>query len=84
MAASCSIPTLSSAPSVPWLSAKRIICLRVWRCGARWATVATLIGTWKLNGVEPYAYLPYAYLRDVLTYMVEGHPAAKLVEFPWN
>ena len=48
--------------------------------GARWATVMTLIETCKLNGVEPYAYL-----TDVLTRMVEGHPAAKLDELlPWN
>jgi transposase len=48
--------------------------------GARWATVSTLIETCKLNGVEPYAYL-----TDVLTRMVEGHPASKLDELlPWN
>lgn len=40
----------------------------------------TLIETCKLNGVEPYAYL-----TNVLTRMVEGHPAAKLDELlPWN
>jgi transposase len=43
--------------------------------GARWAIVSTLIETCKLNSVEPYAYL-----NDVLTRMVEGHPAAKLDE----
>jgi len=48
--------------------------------GARWATVSTLIETCKLNDVEPYAYL-----TDVLTRMVEGHPASKLDELlPWN
>jgi transposase len=48
--------------------------------GARWAIVSTLIETCKLNSVEPYAYL-----NDVLTRMVEGHPAAKLDELlPWN
>jgi transposase len=40
---------------------------------ARWAIVASLGETAKLNGVEPYAYL-----RDVLTRMVDGHPASKL------
>ena len=47
--------------------------------GARWATVCTLIETCKLNGVEPYAYL-----RDVLTRMVDGHPANRLdALLPW-
>jgi transposase len=47
--------------------------------GARWAVVSTLIETCKLNGVEPYAYL-----SDVLTRMVEGHPVNRLDELlPW-
>jgi len=48
--------------------------------GARWAVVCSLIETCKLNGVEPYAYL-----RDVLTRMVEGHPVNRLDELlPWT
>jgi transposase len=48
--------------------------------GARWATVCSLIETCKMNGVEPYAYL-----RDVLTRMVEGHPINRLDELlPWT
>ena len=48
--------------------------------GARWATVCTLIETCKLNDVEPYAYL-----HDVLTRMVDGHPINRLDELlPWN
>jgi len=47
--------------------------------GARWATVCSLIETCKMNGVEPYAYL-----RDVLTRMVEGYPVNRLDELlPW-
>jgi hypothetical protein len=47
--------------------------------GERWAIVSSLIETCKLNGVEPYAYL-----CDVLTRMVEGHPANRLDELlPW-
>lgn len=47
--------------------------------GARWATVCTLIETCKLNGVEPYAYL-----SDVLTRMVGGHPINRIDELlPW-
>jgi transposase len=45
----------------------------------RWAIVATLIETARLNGVEPYAYL-----KDVLTKMTDGHPVNRLDELlPW-
>lgn len=47
--------------------------------GVRWATVCSLVETCKLNGVEPFAYL-----RDVLQRMVDGHPASRLDELlPW-
>jgi hypothetical protein len=49
------------------------------RGGARWAVLCSLIETCKLNGVEPYAYL-----EDVLTRMVGGHPINRLGELlPW-
>ncbi|WP_280178226.1 IS66 family transposase [Mesorhizobium japonicum] len=38
-----------------------------------WAVVASLIETCKLNGVEPLAYL-----ADVLTRIVNGHPNSKI------
>ena len=48
--------------------------------GDRWAIVRSLIETCKLNDVEPYAYL-----RDVLTRMVDGHPINRLDELlPWT
>ena len=48
--------------------------------GERWAVISSLIETCKLNGVEPFAYL-----RDVLTRMVEGHTINRLDELlPWN
>ena len=48
--------------------------------GARWATVCSLIATAKLNGLEPFAYL-----KDVLERMSEGHPMNALDELlPWN
>src|SRR4030088_1977099 len=48
--------------------------------GARWATVCSLIATAKLNNVEPFAYL-----RNVLQRMPDGHPANRLDELlPWN
>ena len=48
--------------------------------GHRWAVIASLIETAKLNQVEPYAWL-----CDVLTRMVGGHPANRLDELmPWN
>jgi transposase len=41
--------------------------------------VCTLIETCKLNDVEPYAYL-----NDVLTRMVGGHPINRIDELlPW-
>ena len=47
---------------------------------SRWATVATLITTAKLNEVEPFAYL-----KDVLERMSNGHPMGQLDELlPWN
>jgi hypothetical protein len=47
--------------------------------GARRAIVCSLVETCKLNGVEPYAYL-----RDVLTRLVNGHPVNQLDELlPW-
>ncbi|MEJ5154654.1 IS66 family transposase [Gluconobacter wancherniae] len=39
----------------------------------RWAIVASLIETAKLNGIEPFGWL-----RDVLTRMIDGHPAARI------
>jgi len=48
---------------------------------SRWAaTVCSLIATAKLNNVEPFAYL-----KDVLERMTDGHPASRLDELlPWN
>ncbi len=47
--------------------------------GARWAVVSSLVETAKMNGVEPFAYL-----RDVLERMVDGHPVNRLDELlPW-
>ncbi len=46
----------------------------------RWAVVGSLVETCKLNGVEPYAWL-----RDVLSRMVDGHPQQRLDELlPWS
>lgn len=46
----------------------------------RWAIVASLIETAKLNGVEPHVWL-----RDSLTMMVDGHPASCLDDLlPWS
>ena len=47
--------------------------------GRHWAVIASLIETSKLNGVEPHAYL-----ADVITRIVEGHPQRRLDELlPW-
>jgi len=46
----------------------------------RWATIATLITTAKLNDVEPQAWL-----SDVLERMTSGHPMKQLDDLlPWN
>ena len=46
----------------------------------RWAIVASLLATAKLNDVEPYAYL-----KDVLDRMTHGHPMSRLDDLlPWN
>jgi hypothetical protein len=46
----------------------------------RWATVCSLITTAKLNDVEPFAYL-----RDVLERLSDGHPMSQLDDLlPWN
>src|SRR6267154_126784 len=45
-----------------------------------WATIASLIETCKLIGVEPYAYL-----ADVITRIVDGHPNSRLDDLlPWT
>ena len=44
-----------------------------------WATIASLIETCKLTGVEPQAYL-----ADVITRIVNGHPQNRIDELlPW-
>lgn len=44
-----------------------------------WAVIASLIETCKITGVEPYAYLV-----DVITRIVNGHPQNRLDELlPW-
>ena len=50
-----------------------------WRRG-RWAIVASLLATAKLNDVEPFAYL-----KDVLERLSNGHPMSRLDDLlPWN
>ena len=47
--------------------------------GQHWAVIASLIETCKLVGVEPQAYL-----TDVITRIVEGHPQRRLDDLlPW-
>jgi len=41
----------------------------------RWAIVASLIETAKLNGIEPFSWL-----RDVLTRMIDGYPISRIGE----
>jgi hypothetical protein len=47
---------------------------------ARWAVVASHLANAKLNDLEPFAYL-----KDVLERMSNGHPMSGLDELlPWN
>jgi len=47
---------------------------------AGWARMASLIGTCKLNDVEPYAYM-----KATLEALAAGHPKSRLDELlPWN
>lgn len=46
----------------------------------RWAVVASLLATAKLNNVEPFTYL-----KDVLERMSNGHPMSRLDDLlPWK
>jgi len=48
--------------------------------GARWATVASLVETCKLNGVDPQRYF-----TDLLTRLVNGWPNSRIDELmPWK
>jgi transposase len=47
--------------------------------GEHWAVIASLIETCKLNGAEPHAYL-----ADVITRIVNGHPNSQIDDLlPW-
>ncbi|MBZ9846385.1 transposase, partial [Mesorhizobium sp. CA14] len=47
--------------------------------GEQWATIASLVETAKLNGVDPHAYL-----ADVINRIVAGHPQNQLDHLlPW-
>jgi transposase len=50
------------------------------RGGEHWATIASLIGTCRLNDVNPHAYL-----TDALERIVAGHPQSRIDDLlPWN
>jgi transposase len=47
--------------------------------GRNWAVMASLIGTCRLNGVEPYAYLTWVFEQ-----MAKGHPRSQYEQLlPW-
>ena len=47
--------------------------------GEHWAIIASLIETCKLNGIDPQAYL-----TDILTRIVNGHPQTRIDDLlPW-
>ena len=50
------------------------------RGGEHWAVIASLIGTCRLNDVNPHAYL-----TDVLERIVAGHPQSRIDDLmPWS
>lgn len=76
-------------PSAPTLSAEFVIGadapetgrhnVEMVRDGRIAATVASLIETCRLNGVEPHAYL-----ADVITKIINGHPNIQIDDLlPW-
>ena len=50
------------------------------RGAERWAAIASLVETCKLNGIDPEAYL-----ADTVTRIVRGHPQSRLGDLlPWT
>ncbi|WP_366874595.1 transposase domain-containing protein [uncultured Roseobacter sp.] len=48
--------------------------------GRNWALMASVIGTCKLNGIEPYAYLTWLFEK-----MAAGHPRSEYDKLlPWH
>ena len=48
--------------------------------GEHWATIASLVETFKLNGVDPQAYL-----AEVIARIVAGHPQSQIDDLlPWT
>lgn len=48
--------------------------------GRSWAVMASLIGTCRMNGIEPYAYLTWVFEQ-----MAKGHPRSRYDELlPWH
>jgi hypothetical protein len=78
--ASSSTITPSSVPSRRSRSGKNRLLAGSDGGGVRWATICSLIATAKLYNVGPFAWL-----RDLLQRMTDGHPASRLDELlPWN
>jgi len=66
-------------PPAPRPTQKNFASSFTWRA-ARWAIVASLLATAKLNDVEPFAYL-----KDVLERLSNGYPMNRLDDLlPWN
>jgi hypothetical protein len=81
-AAPSSTTILSNAPSSPSLSAARTTSSPGSDGGHRWATVASLIASAKLNKIEPYAYL-----KPVLERMVDAQNTTQhdaLLPWTWR
>ena len=52
--------------------------------GRNWARFASLIGTCKMNGVEPYAYMRDLFISILFISIANGHPAKDIdALMPW-
>jgi len=79
-AASRSTPTSSSAIRPIALNRKNALFAGSDEGGANWATIASLLETAKLNGVNPHAWL-----TDTLTKLINNWPASRIDELmPWS
>jgi hypothetical protein len=67
--------------TTPSCSGARAICSPARTGGSdRWTTICSPIAIAMLNNVEPFAWL-----RDVLQRMTDGHPASRLDDLlSWN
>ncbi len=69
-----------SRAQAPVTTAALTGCLRSYGGGRAWATIATLLTTAKMNGVDPHAWL-----TQTLQRIAGGWPNSQIADLmPWN